>query len=82
MIRVRILKNRGASIVRTTRHGDVKRFVAPDGEMRVDEAAAHLGVTLNRLYRRIDAGTLKANRRGAAWMVALADVKALALEGL
>lgn len=82
MIRVRILKNRGASVVRTTRHGEVKRFVPPDGEMRVDEAAAYLGVTLNRIYRRIEAGTLKANRRATAWMVRLADVKALATEGL
>lgn len=78
MIRVRILKNRGASVVRETRHGEVRRFVAPDGELRVDEAAAFLGMSLNRLYRRIEARTLRANRRGRAWTVKLSDVKALA----
>jgi excisionase family DNA binding protein len=81
MIRVRILKNRGARVTRPTRHGDVERFVAPNGYIRVDEAAAFLGVTLNRIYRRIESGTLKADKREGAWTVALADVKALKLEG-
>lgn len=84
-IRVRILKNRGASVTRETKHGDVRRFVPPNGHLRVDEAAAFLGVRLNRLYRRIAGGALKAvrgGRDGKAWTVALADVKRLAQEGL
>lgn len=82
MIRVRILKNHGASVTRDTRHGDVERFIAPDGDIRVDEAAAFLGVTLNRIYRRIESGSLKANKREGAWMVKLADVKAIQRTGL
>ncbi len=80
MIRVRILKNRGARVTRDTKHGPVERFVRPDGELRVDEAAAFLGMSLNRVYRRIESGQLPANRKQEPWTVKLADVKALADE--
>lgn len=80
MIRVRILKNHGAQVIRDTKHGPVERFVPPDGELRVDEAAAFTGMSLNRIYRRIESGKLKANRKSEPWMVKLADVKALAQE--
>jgi excisionase family DNA binding protein len=79
-IRVRILKNRGARITRDTRLGPVTRFEPPDGSLRVDEAAAFLGVTLNRLYRRISAGTLKCHRPNSstkAWTIPLSEVKQL-----
>lgn len=76
-IRVRILKNRGASITRSTRHGVTKRFEPPDGSLRVDEAAAFLGIRLNRLYRRIESGAVGCKRNGKAWTIPLADVKRL-----
>lgn len=80
MIRVRILKNHGARVTRDTKHGPVERFVAADGEIRVDEAAAFLGMSLNRLYRRIESGKLAANRKKEPLTVKLADVKAMAAE--
>lgn len=80
MIRVRILKNRGARVTRDTKHGPVERFVRPDGDLRVDEAATFLGMSLNRIYRRIESGKLEANQKKEPWTVKLVDVKALAAE--
>lgn len=80
MIRVRMLKNRGVRVTRDTRHGPVERFVAANGALRVDEAAALLGMSLNRVYRRIESGKLPANRKKEPWTVKLSDVKALAAE--
>jgi hypothetical protein len=73
-----MLRNHGARIVySSTRHGQVVRFVRPNGTLSSFEAARLLGTYRNMLIRMAAAGRLKIRSRAGKSAVPLSEVRRL-----
>ena len=60
MIRVKLLKNHGATIHHDTPYGLTTAFVPADGELSVAEAAAALGTNKTKIRRLVERKLLRA----------------------
>lgn len=77
-IRVRLLKNHGVVVTRRTKYGQArKRFVRPDGALRMSEAVAFLGTNDMQLYRLARLKKLKMIRVSGERMIPLAEIRRL-----
>jgi hypothetical protein len=77
-ITVKFLKNHGAVVTRRPAFGKAtKRFVRPDGALKVSEAVAVLKTNDMRLYRLARAGKLRVVRISGEKQFPLSEVKRL-----
>ena len=75
------LKNQGVRVVREMKRGNLERFVRPDGHLAPSEAAAALKLNIQRIYRAIAAGKMKAINVDGDYRIPLSEVKKMKWPG-
>lgn len=76
LVSVWLLRNHGAiAVYSSTRRGMVRRFVAPDGDLSMAEAARALKTNRQMIWRMARAGLIVARVARSRWCVPLAEIR-------
>lgn len=77
IVRVRVLGNSGAEVVQRFRGKQSTRFVPPDGDLSITEAATALKTNTMRITRLAAAGRLETRELNFAVRIPLAEIRRL-----
>lgn len=74
-IRVKWLANHGLVVTRKTYNESARRFIPPDGNVAVIEAAIALGVNDMRIYRLLREGRIKCRMVNGEKRIPLSEIR-------